>query len=118
MATPSQQASSGSTSTTLGLMGHTVTSGQATTLPHGFAAGTLHDRTSGAWNIDTVAGKVPYFLTLVALLGTQAIAMKMALGALGKIPTIRLPLYCPHIVDLGNILPFEGLLLVTMVVFG
>nr|GEW86216.1 hypothetical protein [Tanacetum cinerariifolium] len=39
-----------------------------------------------------VASKVPYFVTLVALLGTRAIVMKMALGALGQIPTVRLPL--------------------------
>ncbi|GJV76394.1 hypothetical protein Tco_1507978 [Tanacetum coccineum] len=29
--------------------------GQKTTLPHAFAAGTLHDPTTGAWNIDTGA---------------------------------------------------------------
>nr|GFD51548.1 hypothetical protein [Tanacetum cinerariifolium] len=63
-----------------------------------------------------VAGKVPYFVTLVALLGTRAVVMKMALGALGQIPTVRLPFACPHIVDPGNIFPFGGLLLVTMVV--
>ncbi|GKC94791.1 hypothetical protein Tco_1160233 [Tanacetum coccineum] len=37
-------------------MGHTVTSGQATTLPHAFAIGMLHDPTSGAWNMDTSTG--------------------------------------------------------------
>nr|GEV28456.1 hypothetical protein [Tanacetum cinerariifolium] len=63
-----------------------------------------------------VAGKVPYFATLVALLGTRAIVMKMALGALGQIPTVRLPLTCPHIVNPGDILSFGGLLLVTMVI--
>nr|GEZ48719.1 hypothetical protein [Tanacetum cinerariifolium] len=36
----------------------------------------------------TVAGKVPYLVTLVALLGTRAIVMKMTLGALGQIPTV------------------------------
>nr|GFC27049.1 hypothetical protein [Tanacetum cinerariifolium] len=64
-----------------------------------------------------VAGKVPYFFTLVALLGTRAIVMKMALGALGKILNVRLPFTCPHIVNPGDILPFGGLLLVTMVIY-
>nr|GFC90164.1 hypothetical protein [Tanacetum cinerariifolium] len=63
-----------------------------------------------------VAGKVPYFVTLVVLLGTRAIVMKMALGVLGQIPTVRLPFTCPRIVDPGDILPFGGLLLVTMVI--
>nr|GFC82489.1 hypothetical protein [Tanacetum cinerariifolium] len=63
-----------------------------------------------------VASKVPYLVALVALLGTRAIVMKMSLGALGQISTVRLPLAHPHIVDLGDILPFRGLLLVTMVV--
>nr|GFB09873.1 hypothetical protein [Tanacetum cinerariifolium] len=62
-----------------------------------------------------VAGKVPYSVILVALLGTRVIVMKMALGALGQIPTVRLPLACPHIVDPGDVLPFGGLLSVTMV---
>ncbi|GJV62103.1 ribonuclease H-like domain-containing protein [Tanacetum coccineum] len=52
---PAQQAQSGSTTTPLGLMGLTVTSGQETTLPHTFTAGTLHDPTTGAWNTDTGA---------------------------------------------------------------
>ncbi|GKE90243.1 hypothetical protein Tco_1567718 [Tanacetum coccineum] len=63
----------------------------------------------------TIAGKVPYFVTLVAPLGARAIVLKMALGAFGQRSPIRLPFACPHIVDLGDIFPFEGLLLVTMV---
>nr|GFD22618.1 hypothetical protein [Tanacetum cinerariifolium] len=58
----------------------------------------------------TVASKVPYLAALVALLGTRAIAMKMELGALGKISTVRLLLTRPHIVDPGDILPFGGLM--------
>ncbi|GKF14730.1 hypothetical protein Tco_0056192 [Tanacetum coccineum] len=65
-----------------------------------------------------VAGKVPYLVALVALLSTQAIVVKMAFGALGKISPIWLLFTRPHIVDLGDILPLEGLLLVTMVVSG
>ncbi|GKE48518.1 hypothetical protein Tco_1479776 [Tanacetum coccineum] len=57
----------------------------------------------------TVAGKVPYLVALV---------MKMALGALGQRSLIRLLLTSPHIVDLGDIMPLEGLFLVTMVVSG
>ncbi|GJW28805.1 hypothetical protein Tco_0045680 [Tanacetum coccineum] len=63
-----------------------------------------------------VAGKVPYLVALVALLSTQAIVMKMAIGALGKRSLIRLLLTSPHIVDLGNILPLK-VLIVTMVCF-
>ncbi|GJW22595.1 hypothetical protein Tco_0033217 [Tanacetum coccineum] len=63
-----------------------------------------------------IASKMPYFVALVALLGARAIVVKMALGALGQRSPIRLPFACPHIVDLGDILPLEGLLLVTMVV--
>ncbi|GKG30335.1 hypothetical protein Tco_0420233 [Tanacetum coccineum] len=59
-----------------------------------------------------IASKMPYFVALVAFLGARAIVVKMALGALG------LPFACPHIVDLGDILPLEGLLLATMVVPG
>nr|GEY68430.1 hypothetical protein [Tanacetum cinerariifolium] len=62
-----------------------------------------------------VVGKVPYFVTLVAL-GTRTIVMKIALGALGQIPTVWLLLTCLHIIDPGNILPFGGLLLVTMAI--
>ncbi|GKG41452.1 hypothetical protein Tco_0473203, partial [Tanacetum coccineum] len=62
--------------------------------------------------------KVPYFVALVAPLGARAIVVKMALGAFGQRSLIRLPFACPHIVDLGDILPLEGLLLVTMVVSG
>ncbi|GKG52594.1 hypothetical protein Tco_0549706, partial [Tanacetum coccineum] len=65
-----------------------------------------------------IAGKVPYFVTLVPPLGARAIVVKMPLGAFGQRSPIRLPFACPHIVDLGNILPLEGLLLVTMVVSG
>ncbi|GKB55691.1 hypothetical protein Tco_0911877, partial [Tanacetum coccineum] len=62
--------------------------------------------------------KVPYLVALVALLSTRAIVTKMALGALGQRSPIQLLLTSPHIVDLGDILPLEGLLLVTMVVSG
>ncbi|GKC84907.1 hypothetical protein Tco_1140624 [Tanacetum coccineum] len=65
-----------------------------------------------------IASKMPYFVALVALLGARAIMVKMALGALGQRSLIGLPFACPHIVDLGDILPFEGLLLVTMAVPG
>ncbi|GKD46024.1 hypothetical protein Tco_1270669, partial [Tanacetum coccineum] len=66
----------------------------------------------------SIAGKVPYFVTLVAPLGARAIVVEMALGALGQRSPIRFPFACPHIVYFGNILPFAGLLLVTMVVPG
>nr|GEY80316.1 ribonuclease H-like domain-containing protein [Tanacetum cinerariifolium] len=39
----------------LGSTGSTVISEQATTLPHAFTIGKLHDPDSGAWNIDTGA---------------------------------------------------------------
>ncbi|GJY53166.1 hypothetical protein Tco_0444830 [Tanacetum coccineum] len=65
-----------------------------------------------------VAGKVPYLVALMALLSTRAIVMKMTLGALGQRSPKRLLFTSPHIVDLGDILPLEGLLLVTMVVSG
>ncbi|GKF90425.1 hypothetical protein Tco_0274126 [Tanacetum coccineum] len=65
-----------------------------------------------------IASKVPCFVSLVTLLGARAIVVKMALGALGQRSPIRLLFVCPHIVDLGDILPLEGLLLVTMVVSG
>ncbi|GKG05368.1 hypothetical protein Tco_0325454 [Tanacetum coccineum] len=55
----------------------------------------------------TIASKVPYFVTLVALLGARAIMVKMALGALGQRSPIQLFFACPHIVDLGDILPLE-----------
>ncbi|GJV00734.1 ribonuclease H-like domain-containing protein [Tanacetum coccineum] len=45
---PAQQVQSGLTRST-------VTSGQATILPHAFTVGTLHDPASGAWNMDTGA---------------------------------------------------------------
>ncbi|GJY23323.1 hypothetical protein Tco_0396981 [Tanacetum coccineum] len=61
-----------------------------------------------------IASKVPYFVTLVAPLGARAIVVKMALGAFGQRSPIRLPFVRPHTVDLGDILPLEGLLLVTM----
>ncbi|GKG46967.1 hypothetical protein Tco_0504164, partial [Tanacetum coccineum] len=61
-----------------------------------------------------VTGKVSYLVALVALLSTRAIVVKIALGALGQRSPIRLPFTCPHIIDLGDILPLEGLLLVTM----
>ncbi|GKC26254.1 hypothetical protein Tco_1033548 [Tanacetum coccineum] len=66
----------------------------------------------------SVAGKVPYLVALVALLSTWAIVVKMALGTLGQRSLIRFPFTCPYIIDLGDILPLEGLLLVTMVVSG
>ncbi|GKF94977.1 hypothetical protein Tco_0284677, partial [Tanacetum coccineum] len=65
-----------------------------------------------------VTGKVPYLVTFVAFLSARAIVMKMALGALGQRSTIRLLFTLPHIVDLGDILSLEGLLLMAMVVFG
>ncbi|GJS55527.1 putative reverse transcriptase domain-containing protein [Tanacetum coccineum] len=49
-----QQAQSGPTTVTLGSVGHTAALGQATTLPYTFTTGTLHDPTTGAWNMDTV----------------------------------------------------------------
>ncbi|GKF05017.1 hypothetical protein Tco_0035685 [Tanacetum coccineum] len=61
-------------------------------------------------------GQVPYLVALVAPLGARAIVVKMALVALGQGSPIRLPFACPHVVNFGNILPLEGLLLVTMVV--
>nr|GEW95222.1 hypothetical protein [Tanacetum cinerariifolium] len=57
-----------------------------------------------------VAGKVPYFVALVALLGTQAIVMKMALGALGQIST---PACRPSLVSCPSLLG-ESLLSVTV----
>ncbi|GJW36155.1 hypothetical protein Tco_0059075 [Tanacetum coccineum] len=66
----------------------------------------------------SLRAKVPTFVTLVAPLCARAIVVKMALGAFGQRSPIRLPFACPHIVDLGDILPLEGLLLVTMVVSG
>ncbi|GKG32051.1 hypothetical protein Tco_0427001, partial [Tanacetum coccineum] len=65
-----------------------------------------------------ITGKVPYLVALVALLGAWAIMVKMALGALGQRSPIMLLFAYPHIVDLGDILPLAGLLLVTMVVSG
>ncbi|GJZ06088.1 hypothetical protein Tco_0539881 [Tanacetum coccineum] len=41
-----------------------------------------------------IAGKVPYFIALVALLGAWAIVVKMVLGALGKRSPIRLLFAC------------------------
>ncbi|GKB08661.1 hypothetical protein Tco_0836973 [Tanacetum coccineum] len=38
-----------------GSMGPTLIPGLATTLPHAFVVGTLHDPSSGAWNMDTGA---------------------------------------------------------------
>ncbi|GKG37692.1 hypothetical protein Tco_0456915, partial [Tanacetum coccineum] len=61
-----------------------------------------------------IASKMPYFVALVAFLGARAIVVKMALDALGQRSPIRLPFTCPRIVDLGDILPLEGLLLVAM----
>ncbi|GKG34229.1 hypothetical protein Tco_0436925, partial [Tanacetum coccineum] len=62
-----------------------------------------------------IVNKMPYFVALMTLLGARAIVVKMALGALGQRSPIRLPFAYPHIVDLGDILPLEGLLLVTIV---
>ncbi|GKE84175.1 hypothetical protein Tco_1557917, partial [Tanacetum coccineum] len=50
-----QPAQTGPTTAPLGTMGPTVRSGQETTLPHAFVVGTLHDPSSGAWNMDTGA---------------------------------------------------------------
>ncbi|GKG10545.1 hypothetical protein Tco_0341945, partial [Tanacetum coccineum] len=58
-----------------------------------------------------ITSKMPYFVA-------QAIVVKMALGALGQRSPIRLPFASPHIVDLDDILPLEGLLQVAMVVSG
>ncbi|GJV13008.1 hypothetical protein Tco_1354549 [Tanacetum coccineum] len=69
-------------------------------------------------SIPAITSKVPYFVALVAPPGAWAIVVKMALSAFGQRSPIRLPFACPHIVDLGYILPLEGLLLVTMVVSG
>ncbi|GJR17414.1 hypothetical protein Tco_0965941 [Tanacetum coccineum] len=62
--------------------------------------------------------KCPIWLALVAPLVQRAIVVEMALIALGQGSLIRLPFACPYVVDFGDILPFEGLLLVTMVVSG
>ncbi|GJV54690.1 RNA-directed DNA polymerase, eukaryota [Tanacetum coccineum] len=43
-----------------GSTGPTVTSDQATTLPHAFTAGTLHDPATGAWNMNTGLESVRY----------------------------------------------------------
>ncbi|GKA26224.1 ribonuclease H-like domain-containing protein [Tanacetum coccineum] len=45
----------GSTAATIGSIGPMVTPGQETTLPHAFIVGTLHDPTTGSWNMDTGA---------------------------------------------------------------
>ncbi|GKA17759.1 ribonuclease H-like domain-containing protein [Tanacetum coccineum] len=42
-------------------VGHKVNSGQETTLPHAFTAGTLHNPATGAWNMDT-GREVPHHL--------------------------------------------------------
>ncbi|GKF82073.1 hypothetical protein Tco_0243729, partial [Tanacetum coccineum] len=57
-------------------------------------------------------------VALVAPLGARAIVVEMELVALGQGSPVRLPFARPHVVDFGDILPFEGLLLVTMVVSG
>ncbi|GJX57254.1 hypothetical protein Tco_0287151 [Tanacetum coccineum] len=59
-----------------------------------------------------IVGKVPYLVALVALLGARTIVVKMTLG---QGSPIQLLFACPHIVDLGDILPLGRLLLVTMV---
>ncbi|GKD18138.1 hypothetical protein Tco_1207296, partial [Tanacetum coccineum] len=69
-------------------------------------------------SIPAISSKVPYLVALAAPLGARAIVVEMALVALGQGSPIRLPFACPHVVDFGDILPFEGLLLVTMVVSG
>ncbi|GKE58848.1 hypothetical protein Tco_1498033, partial [Tanacetum coccineum] len=43
----------GSTTATIWSVGPTVTPGQETTLPYAFTVGTLHDPTTGSWNMDT-----------------------------------------------------------------
>ncbi|GJU92328.1 hypothetical protein Tco_1304751 [Tanacetum coccineum] len=48
----------------------------------------------------------------------DAIVMKISLGALGQRSNIRLLFTRPHIVDLGDILSLDGLLLMAMVVSG
>ncbi|GJU95305.1 hypothetical protein Tco_1320061 [Tanacetum coccineum] len=53
---PTQPAgTTGQPVTPLGNIGTTTLSGQATTLPHAFTVGSLHDPTTGAWNMDTGA---------------------------------------------------------------
>ena len=37
----------------LGQPGPTIVSGQETVLPHSFSTMTLHNRATGAWNMDT-----------------------------------------------------------------
>ncbi|GKF84810.1 hypothetical protein Tco_0249708, partial [Tanacetum coccineum] len=68
--------------------------------------------------ISAVAGKVPYLVTFVAFLSTRVIVMKMALGALGPRSTIWLLFSRPNIVDLGDIMSLEGLLLMAMAISG
>nr|GEZ98661.1 hypothetical protein [Tanacetum cinerariifolium] len=65
-----------------------------------------------------VAGKVPYLVAFVALLSTRAIVMTLALCALGKKSFIWFPLSRLHIIDLGDILLLEGLLLKSTVSSG
>ncbi|GKF83273.1 hypothetical protein Tco_0244929, partial [Tanacetum coccineum] len=50
-----QQPSSGPTAIPVGVIGPTAPSEQATILPNAFIAETLHDPTTGAWNMDTGA---------------------------------------------------------------
>ncbi|GKF49027.1 hypothetical protein Tco_0142278, partial [Tanacetum coccineum] len=68
--------------------------------------------------LPAVTSKVPYLVALVAPLGARAIVVEITLVTLGQGSPIRLPFACPHVVDFGDILPFEGLLLLTMVVSG
>ncbi|GJU27390.1 putative RNA-directed DNA polymerase, eukaryota, reverse transcriptase zinc-binding domain protein [Tanacetum coccineum] len=52
---PTQLPTPSSTTVPPGAMGFTVITGQDTTPPHAFAAGSLHDPTTRAWNMDTGA---------------------------------------------------------------
>ncbi|GJT12632.1 ribonuclease H-like domain-containing protein [Tanacetum coccineum] len=61
----------GSIAAPLGTMGPTVTPGHETILPHAFAAGTLHDPATGAWNMDTDCTLIRYKACLVGNGSTQ-----------------------------------------------
>ncbi|GJV42810.1 hypothetical protein Tco_1427346 [Tanacetum coccineum] len=61
-----------------------------------------------------IASTMCLLVALVAPLSARAIMVKMALVALGQRSPIWLPFACPHVVGSGDILPVEGLLLVSM----
>nr|GEU30252.1 hypothetical protein [Tanacetum cinerariifolium] len=68
----------------------------------------------GVARTSAVTSKVSYLVTLVAFLSAWAIVIKMTLGALGQVSPIWFLFTRPHIVDLGDILPLGGLLLMAM----